>query len=251
MLTDGRIFARILSTPKKGWTEFPIEQVPKQPGQNGLVRFKLSDRWHRGVHLERSNYLIPFIDRTGITHATSVARWRCDPAQLLATTISTISKRLRNICRPYQKRPTPDQLFRVAAVYAITNDDSFYRRCLEMISRSLTVPLRKFVYRYEKRKMGTTNRFLYDHVRFASKWFQSRVDKCPLREIPKRSENHRHSETPIEEVSEGRRFAVCVSAWADIFRDVRPATETHLSPAPRGKGWWICRGNLDYKTRNR
>jgi len=238
-----------LCPPRKGWTEIDVVRVPKQVVPCGMTRFKNSEKWYKGCHLNKRWHTIPFIDRAGRIYATSLGVWKCTPAQLLATITSTVFKRLWSR-RRYQSpkiRDSFDTLFNVSALYAITNDDSFFQRCSEMAKRPLVRQLRNYVYFY-KTKLGKSKRLLFDQLRFACLWLQSRSYLCRNRECPTRSKKDPETSHPaLKWDAEVRRsFAVEVNTWATVYcgpgakppRDHCPAR--HLKAS---EGWSFYRGN--------
>lgn len=159
-----------------GWEPYSYGAFPRNPASNGLVRFRLSEKWFPGA--SKRDASIPFIDHTGHIHALSLGTWRCSPPQLFATISSTVHKRLMAVTRHQnkKKRCNLDWLFKISLVYTITNNDSFFRRCLSML-KSMDPNIRKFVY-YHIKNLDANRRFLYDQALNCALWFQSRVRKC-------------------------------------------------------------------------
>lgn len=224
-----------LGKPRTGFVQHAVEIVPKQPVSNGLVRFKMSDRWYRGSTSAKKWHLVPFIDKIGRVHATSVGSWMCHPAQLLATTVSTVFKRLLSRCRHFSrdKRPSMHLLFRVAAYYCVTNDDSFFNRSSAMLFKASPRDLSKFVYRKEKR-LSKTNRFLLDQLHFVNLWLKSRVGRCPARDLLTGLTIGTRAHRQPQGLGAVRfLFDLEVSRWASIFAspDAKPQT-SHGQPVP-------------------
>jgi len=142
------VSVRLRPTGEPGWSQYNVEVVPKTPAHNGLVRFRNSLRWCGGSTAGQRWHHIPFIDHVGQIHATSLAKWRCTAPQLFATITSTVFKRLWGQTRygPIKDRCKSGLLYKVAQVYTITNDDSFFRRSLSMLARQRHTELGKFVY---------------------------------------------------------------------------------------------------------
>jgi hypothetical protein len=104
----------------------------------------------------------------------------CSPHQLLATITSTVFKRLEASVRNHKRkfRPTRTLLFKIAAMYALTNNDSFFHRCISMITHK-NKHLWKLVYKWYK-QLDDNNRFLLDQLHEnASLWLQHRIRHCP------------------------------------------------------------------------
>lgn len=180
---EERISVRLVDPQpvKTGWEPYIHGAFPRSPASNGLVRFRLSEKWYPKI-LPKGDFSIPFIDHSGHIHALSLGTWRCSPVQLFATICSTVYKRLTNITRSQnrKKRCNLDCLFRASLYYTITNDDSFLRRCLSMLYR-MDKNIQGFVY-FKTKQMDANRRFLYDQVRvYSPLWFQSRVRVCERR----------------------------------------------------------------------
>lgn len=169
----------------KRWTEYSVGKIPHHPVSNGLVRFRYSKNWF-DARFRKEQYAVPFIDHKGHIHATPVGVWVCRPSDLFATICSTVSKRLYALNRRLKrkKRCPPDLLFRIALLYSIDNNDSWFRRCRAMITSNRSRQLRRFVYRYEKH-LDANRRFLYDQAQSRALWFQSRVRRCERRDQSK------------------------------------------------------------------
>jgi hypothetical protein len=232
------VTVRLVPTSTKGWEEYNAETIPKVPVSNGLVRFRVSTRWCGGSTARQRWHHIPFIDRHGLIHATSVARWHCSAPQLLATITSTVFKRLWGRTRhgPHKYRPSANLLYRVAQQYAITNDDSFYKRCLSMLLRGHRKQLSQFVY-YKLKRLDANNRFLYDQALHGALWFQSRADRCPSRALSTiESDVLRDVGKPRGFSGSRCNFDRLVTAWARVYSgpSATPLNPTFLLPLGRG-----------------
>jgi len=231
-----------LPQPGPGWVSYNAQVVPEVSAHNGLVRFKKSLRWCGGSKAPQLWHHIPFIDHRGHIHATSVGRWKCTAPQLLATITSTVFKRLWGRTRkgPIPNRVKSGLLYRIAQIYSITNDDSFFRRTLCMLSRRRDKELLKFVY-YKEKHMDDNNRFLYDQASFGATWFQSRQDRCPGRAM---------SNQMIKVQRDGRptyltlrcHFDRTVTAWARVYSGASAHPKTVVRPL--GIGQPFFRGYL-------
>jgi hypothetical protein len=164
------------STPLEGWSRHLTEQLPKNPKSNGLVRFKVSEKWFSDDNAAKRCRKVPFIDRDGLIHASTVALWKCSSYQLYGTILSTVYKRLRSLVNRvrHKFRPKPNLLLKVAAIYALENNDSWYKRCIAMIFNNRCHALNGHIYYYMK-NVDTNKRFLFDQVFQNTLWFQSRV----------------------------------------------------------------------------
>jgi len=235
------VSVRLRPTGEPGWSQYNVEVVPKTPAHNGLVRFRNSLRWCGGSTAGQRWHHIPFIDHVGQIHATSLAKWRCTAPQLFATITSTVFKRLWGQTRygPIKDRCKSGLLYKVAQVYTITNDDSFFRRSLSMLARQRHTELGKFVY-YKIKNLDANNRFLYDQALYGALWFQSRQDRCPGRVL---------SNQMIEiQRNEGKMFSSLrchfdrlMVAWARVYS----GASAHPNGAvvlPKGLGQPFFRG---------
>lgn len=238
------VSVRLVSPSTPGWVQYNAEIVPRTPASNGLVRFRTSTKWCDGSTAPQQWHHIPYIDKFGQIHATSVARWRCSAPQLLATITSTVFKRLWGRTRrgPYKYRPNAQLLYQVAQYYAITNDDSFFRRFLAMLCRHRFKEIRKFVY-YNLKHLDANNRFLYDQALHGALWFQSRLRRSPRRVLSNQMiEIQRDETTHKVGVSLRCHFDKQTVAWARVYSgpDARPSIKTVVPPL--GKGQSVFRG---------
>lgn len=172
---------------RKNSSVFRPRYLPNTPKSDGLVVFKVSQRWSQGLKSKRTERIVPYIDKRGLIHATAVCSWNCTAPQLFATILSTVFQRLsrnfRHYC--YRDRPTPNDLFKVALVYTITNDDYWFLRSLEIFKRSR--PILSHLYRKIK-QLDAENKVLYDQAFCNALWFQSRVHfvnrvSCPYNTV--------------------------------------------------------------------
>lgn len=224
--SEEKLAVRLRFNPGRGWTEYTppiIDRIPKKPF--GLVRFKVSENWYASWRLRKSHMVVPFIDHEGFIHATASCIWRCTEPQLLATIVSTVLKRLRNVVhnQHHKYRANPDLLAKIGRYYSITNDDSFFRRCLAMIrQRVKTKHLRDFVY-YKIKHMDENKRFLFDQVHYATLWLQSRIRRCPIRAKSRHDDRISSTDTPPT-AAHGiwgpeciKNFVDTVTAWGGVY----------------------------------
>jgi len=153
------------------------------PEPFGLANFKVSQIWSRGLKSARTTRIVPYIDRKGLIHATACCTWTSTAPQIFATILSTVYKRLwgRFSHYEYRARPKPNDLFKIALLYTITNDDYWYLRAYEICIRSR--PVLKHLYRKYK-QLDDNTKVLYDQALKNALWFQSRIRKpnhvsCP------------------------------------------------------------------------
>jgi hypothetical protein len=123
---------------------------------------------------------VPLIDRLGRYTGSSIYKWACDPRSLIATTVSTISKRLVDYSRRHNKwyivKKNLSRILRVSAYYAITKNAYvwdrvlFFARDLEKNGKLLHTFLLKFLSKLDDHK-----RFVYSHVSFQTEWLLFRA----------------------------------------------------------------------------
>jgi hypothetical protein len=162
---------------------FVPPSYPSVPKADGFAAYKVSERWATGLRSACRWRIVPYIDRLGQIHSTAISRWRCTGTQLMATIVSTVFKRLQGRYRHYifKLRPKPNDLFKIAMIYTLTNDDYWFRRTLEILNRSRDVG--KHLYR-KLMQLDANTKVLYDQACKNALWFQSRIRKpnhvkCP------------------------------------------------------------------------
>lgn len=165
--------------PGKGWKRLELERVPERPQSNGLVIFRVSQRWCIDKRSPKDVLAVPYVDRSGLIYATPVCWWKCTSYQLYATIVATVHKRLRSLVHsiPHKKRPTDDNLLlRIAIVYADTNDDTWYKRCLAMLFNNKSKDLLRFV--NYKLRVDANKGFLYGQALYNASWLKLRSRFC-------------------------------------------------------------------------
>lgn len=169
-----------LSHPVKDMAVHDPIIVPKHPQSNGLVVFKTSERWFLDERPQKEVRAVPFIDRNGLIHATTVCQWKCSSYQLYATIVGTVYKRLSHLVHTVNKKKhrvvDDNLLLKIALHYSATNDDSWFKRCLAMIFHRAK-GLLNFVYRTIK-SVDANKGFLYDQALNNASWFK-RHSKLP------------------------------------------------------------------------
>lgn len=165
-----------VSLSHKGERLIP-SQIPNHPVSNGLVRFKISERWHN-EQLNKKLYAIPYIDQRGFVHSQILAFWKCTSTQLFATVVSTVHKRLWSInakkAKSYSgKRISSDLIYKIALIYVLSFDNYWLKRSLALIERGRS-PVRHVFWKLSK--LDANKRFLYDQSQNSvALWFQSRT----------------------------------------------------------------------------
>lgn len=165
--------------PQKGWKELDLERVPDNPHSNGLVVFRVSNRWYTDKRSQKDVLAVPYIDRSGLIYATPVCWWKCTAFQLYATITATVYKRLKSLVYsiPHKRRPRDSNLiFKIAMIYADTNDDSWYKRCIAMLFNNKSSDLLHFV--NSKLRMDANKGFLYGQALYNASWLKRRSRFC-------------------------------------------------------------------------
>jgi len=229
------------------WTVYTPELVPKQP-QSGIVRFKVSTRWCSNTRSPKIWRSIPYIDKVGQIHATTLGLWKCNAPQLFGTICSTVHKRLWSVCRKFKHRNKyKSAIGFLSHYYTLTNDDSFFRRCLAMLQRKDHKNLSNTCY-WKKFNLDDNTRFLYDQTVHAVLWFQSREERAPHREMSKRC----FLQTPLRDaharpsmVRRGERivFDDAMTDWARVYSGPAvKAFSVEIDPHRCVKGFSLFRG---------
>jgi hypothetical protein len=163
-----------LTEPASGFVEYKPTIVSPRPESNGLVVFRISERWTLDARSKRTLRAVPYIDRNGLIHATTVCWWRCSSYQLYATIVATVYKRLKHLVSGIHNRKKrckdTNLLLKIALHYSATNDDSWYKRCLAMLYGT-NKNLLSFVY-YKIKSVDANKGFLYDQALNNASWFK-------------------------------------------------------------------------------
>jgi hypothetical protein len=169
--------------PEKGWVPHEYYVSNKSNRPDSLVRFKESEKWFFDGNAAKRFRKVPYIDRNGLIHASVICSWKCSSYQLYMTIAATVYKRLKNLLYKvrHKYRPKPNLLARIAMVYALENNDSWYKRCISMLFAKRRDALYAHVYYYLKH-VDANKRFLFDQVLQNTLWLQSRVLHAAPRE---------------------------------------------------------------------
>jgi len=195
--------------------------LPDNGNSNGLFKFRTSKTWMTGIRSAKSVCKVPYIDKQGEIHATSICYWRCDATQLYASVTSTVYKRLVGMSRtvPYKKRCARDLLLKIALVYSLENDECWFRRCKAMLGKAKD--LRNFVYGFMKR-MDQNKRFLFDQAQQVALWFQFR-SRLPRRRdrstiVCANADNFETVAKGLEVSKLEHKLSEIFAKWCSIFR---------------------------------
>jgi hypothetical protein len=200
---------------------------PSTPKPDGLSVYKVSERWAPNYRSSKIWRVVPYVDRAGQIHSIGISRWKCSAIQLFATIVATVFKRLWGIFRyvSYRERVKPNDLFKIALIYTLTNNDYWFRRTLEILKRMPKVG--RHLYRATK-QLDANTKVLYDQACKSALWFQSRVRKPNYAKCPKISglERREMRQPPNGTVSHTSDYSINLSLkrWADVYTP-RPSNQ--------------------------
>jgi hypothetical protein len=149
------------------------------PRQKG-ISLKKSLRWIDTFKTPNGGLNVPYIDNLGRFTGHTLYKWSCDPRSLIATVVSTISKRLVDYCRKHNKwhmvKKHLKPLVGAAAYYAFTKNSHFWDRilffCRNLQERGTLIHRFRLFY---SSKWSDYNRFVISQVIFQTNWLLSRV----------------------------------------------------------------------------
>lgn len=150
--------------------------TPRQKG----ISIRNSIRWLDCMKSPSGGFNVPFIDRLGRYTGHSLYKWACDPRSLIATTVSTISKRLVDYCRRhnpwYVVKRNLSRIVRASAYYAMSKNAYMWDRVL-FFARNLEKngSLLHRVTLFFVSKLDDHKRFVYSHVCFQTQWLLFRA----------------------------------------------------------------------------
>lgn len=144
------------------------------------VRIRSSTRWIDTYKTPNGGLNVPFIDKLGKFTGFHCYKWSCEPQSLIATVVSTISKRIMEYAHRHNKAhivmQNRQRLVDAAAYYAFTKNVYFWNRVLFFVRNlkengNLIHKLRLFF----SSKWDDNKRFVYGHVTFQTKWLLLRA----------------------------------------------------------------------------
>lgn len=157
------------------------------------ISIRRSIRWIDAFPTPNGGLNVPFIDTLGRITGFTFCKWSCDPRSLIATVVSTISKRLI----AYARRHNPwhivksrlKDILEASAYYAFSKNGYYWDRVL-YFARNLLKCRSAFrsLRIYFSSKWDDQKRFVYSHVIFQTKWLLFRAlgprDKSHLKQRP-------------------------------------------------------------------
>lgn len=176
---------------KSFWVEGFGEGVRKGPprlverGQRcrGFIQ-KRSTRWLDCAPLAQSWLPIPLINRNGKLSGHTLCRWNCEPAQWIASVVSTVTSRLRRYALKHNKGyivSRYQRLFtRVSGYYVLTRNDYLMDRILYLL-RNLEEK-GKYIHRVLLNyltRLDDNKRFVYSQVSYQTNWLLFRACRRP------------------------------------------------------------------------
>jgi hypothetical protein len=159
--------------------QYIIQMINRQCPRKKALSIKSSLRWIDTYKTPNGGLRVPYIDELGRITGHTLYKWSCDPRSLIASVISTVSKRLLKYCLKHNihrvvKRFLPS-IVGAAAYYVFTKDSHFWDRIL-FFSRNLEKRgtlihrLRLFF----SSKWSDHKRFVISQVIFQTHWLLSR-----------------------------------------------------------------------------
>lgn len=173
--------------------------------QKGVV-IKSSLAWIDTYRTPGGVLSVPFIDSLGRFTGHRLYRWDCDPRALIATTISTIARRLLLYCGRHNPAKVVKRFSKsilgAAAYYAFSKNSYYWDRVL-FFSRNLE-SRGNLIHRlrlFFSSKWDDNKRFVYSQALYQANWLLSRVyrprDKSLFfKESIKRTSWRKPSDTP-------------------------------------------------------
>jgi hypothetical protein len=175
--------------------------IPRNPRSNGLVRFKISDKWmgigrgpsgasldcftqaKRGTtlairHQHIAGHVLPLISKTGriLPHALGV--WKCRPNELLTTLVSTVFKRLQKQKwkRYKNKKVVSDhQLFKLAFIHVLFPLENYFDIGYGLFKNN-PKSLSRYLYKILL-SVDESIRFLFAQLSKSSSWVQHKASR--------------------------------------------------------------------------
>jgi hypothetical protein len=158
---------------------------PKNPVNTGIFRIKDNNKFVHQFKEKTQCFVVPYIDFSGCITNSILGVWSTTPSAFLCSLTSTIYDRLRKKYEDvYNRHRWKDNfLFRVAALYAMTNNSYIFHRILATLKKSIK-NARKVMYYYFKKHMGKQFRFCYDQMFLNVQWLKSRGPLRPTKKLP-------------------------------------------------------------------
>jgi hypothetical protein len=145
------------------------------------ARIRSSDRWY-SVFSFRGIYHLPYVNKLGFFTGHNLYEWRTTPQAIVASTTSTIAKRLEWHCRRHNRNYIVDRnlkrIVSVSYLYAATKNNYLWDRVL-FLSKDLEKngPLLHRIFLKFLFKANDSIRFVYSHVSLQTKWLLFRVER--------------------------------------------------------------------------
>jgi hypothetical protein len=153
--------------------------IPKFPVSNRFWRFRESDFWIYGNTPKLSWFHVPLVERDGSISSSCIAVWYTTPTRFIASLIATIFQKLVRCKFNHRKQIQLDSLlYRLASLYAVTQDHSMFCRVIECLKRKPKIAF-SLLYRFEKKSVEST-RFCLGQLQLCSLWLQLRRDRREL-----------------------------------------------------------------------
>lgn len=138
------------------------------------------ERWNPGPPTKNRLRGVPFIDKGGHISGSCVMNWRCSSTQWFATVLHSVFRRSKRRMSKgsidERKRKSDDLIFKIAAYYVCTMDDTAFERLLCSYVRGTLKLLTYLV-----NKMDDRQRFLYGQATCSASCLWLRYRGCPPR----------------------------------------------------------------------
>jgi len=159
---------------------YVIKRLNRDTLRQKGVSIRSSCSWIDTFKTPNGGLDVPFIDKLGRFTGSTLYKWSCDPRSLIATVVSTISKRLVDYCRRHNKYSVIKKHLRsllgASAYYAFTKDLRFWDRilffCRNLQERGNLVHRLRLLF---SSRWDDNKRFVYSQVIFQTDWLLFRA----------------------------------------------------------------------------
>lgn len=194
-----------------------IKALQRNPKRTKGISVRNSLRWADCFKVPQGPYYVPFIDDLGRFSGSTCYKWNCDPRQLVATTVSTVSRRIQLYARRHNKGRTVDKyspaMLRACTYYCMSKNSWFWDRILFFLrdlskyGKLILTFVLKFVC-----KENDYKRFVYCQVSSQTNWLLFRAkrprDKFAFIEGGK-SGNMRNFGCSYSSIPTGWKYGIC------------------------------------------
>lgn len=196
--------------------------LPRNPKRVRGIWVRNSLRWADCYKVPQGPYSVPFIDKLGRFTGTTCYKWNCDPRQLVATVISTVSHRMQVYARRHNACYTVDKyspaILRACVYYCMSKNSWFWDRILFFLRdlKKYGKLILTFVIRFVC-KENDYKRFVYGQVSSQTNWllFRARKPRDKFAFIQGgKTGNMRNFDCTSSSIPNGWRYGICNFASA-------------------------------------